>query len=301
MSDATSVELEPGFSSAAIIGLGLIGGSIACALRQQGCRVIAFDAEPANIELGLKLNVIDQGASSIKSAIEDIQLIVVAVPVLTMTDVFKAISTCFDSGVIITDVGSVKHPILEAVEDFHGHLPTNFVPGHPIAGSENHGVANADAALFKAHKVILTPGDETSAEAVIRVANMWQSFGASVGRMQASHHDLVLAQTSHLPHLLAYALVDTLSSQGDSLEIFDYAAGGLRDFTRIAASDPRMWRDIFRANRKPLLEILDRFMLELDELRGSIDRNESDEVFKRLDRAKKARDHFSQVLKERGK
>ncbi|MEO2176209.1 MAG: prephenate dehydrogenase/arogenate dehydrogenase family protein [bacterium] len=299
--NSKTLSLSSKFSSVAVIGLGLIGGSVASALRQQGCYVVAFDADPSNLQLGLELNVIDKGVSTINSVFENAELIIVAVPVLAMMEVFKAISTCFDTGVIITDVGSVKSPILEAVEKFHGRLPHNYVPGHPIAGSENHGVANADADLFKAHQVILTPDEGTSAAAVTRVTEMWQGFGASVSRMQASHHDLVLAQTSHLPHLLAYALVETLSSQGDSLEIFDYAAGGLRDFTRIAASDPRMWRDIFRSNRKPLLDILDRYMTELDELRDLIEQDESEEVLQRLYRAKAARDHFGRILEERSK
>jgi 3-phosphoshikimate 1-carboxyvinyltransferase len=231
--------------------------------------------------------------------VTEVELIVVAVPVMAMTEVFSSIAGCFDSDVIVMDVGSVKGPVVQALENVHGSVPTNFVPAHPIAGSEKHGVSAANADLFKAHKVILTPGDETAEAALAGVTDLWESLGADVTIMQAEHHDLILAQTSHLPHLLAYALIDTLSSQGDSLEIFDYAAGGLRDFSRIASSDPQMWRDIFQSNRKPLLEILDRYMSELGELRDLIATDEIDKVFECLVRAKAARDHFSKILADR--
>jgi 3-phosphoshikimate 1-carboxyvinyltransferase len=183
----------------------------------------------------------------------------------------------------------VKQPILDAFIEVYGSVPGNFVPGHPIAGSEKHGGTAANPDLFRPHRVLLTPLDDTNENAIELVSELWTSLGAEVSRLTVAHHDSILAQTSHLPHLLAYALIDTLSAQGDSLEIFDYAAGGLRDFSRIAASDPTMWRDIFMSNREPLLAILDQYSHELAELRQVIDSGDSTELFERLRRSKTAR------------
>ena len=290
----------PRFNRAAIIGLGLMGGSIAAGLKRQGIHISAYDAQMSHVESGLALGIIDQAAQDVTSAVKEADLIVIAVPVLAMVEVFKSIKSCFNqSGIVITDVGSVKTEVLVALESVADIPPRNFVPGHPIAGSEKHGVTASNPDLFEKHKVILTPTDDTDPVAIRQIEALWQSLGADVTQMSVSHHDLVLAQTSHLPHLLAFALIDTLSLQGDSLEIFDFAAGGLRDFSRIAASDPTMWRDIFKSNSKPLLEILDRYMGELAELRGLIEADKMTEVFTLLERAKTARDHFSQLLNER--
>lgn len=300
----------------AIIGLGLIGGSIALGLRSLGCEVHGYDADNKSLEAGLANGVIDEAADSISSLVaslnkgnalanselENSDLLIVAVPVLAMESVFKDISILFNApNVVITDVGSVKAEGVKALESLVGDVPTNFILGHPIAGSEKHGVSASNAALFQHHQVILTPVKNTSIDCITYVKNMWQALGARVTEMGVSHHDHILAQTSHLPHLLAYALIDTLSQQGDSLEVFDYAAGGLRDFSRIAASDPTMWRDIFESNQGPLLDILDRYLDELTKLRGLIESGQSEEVFVLLERAKKARDHFSVLLEKRSK
>ena len=294
--------IEPVHKKATIIGLGLVGGSIAAALKAQGTYVSAFDTNSQSTASGLEMGIVDEAATTIESAIKDADLIVVAVPVLSMAGVFSSISGCFhQEGITITDVGSVKSEVVQAIKRVNGVVPDNFVPGHPIAGSEKPGVLGSDAGLFENHKVILTPLEETSRHALDRVHKMWVSFGARVMEMHINHHDQILAQTSHLPHLLAYALIDTLSAQGDSLEIFDYAAGGLRDFSRIAASDPTMWRDIFQSNRGPLISILDAYMADLAELRFLIEQDQMDEVYDLLERAKKARDHFSQILENRTK
>ena len=232
---------NPVVSRAAVIGLGLIGGSVAAALRQQGCYVSSYDIDVSNTASGLDLGIIDNAAETVSDAAEGAELIVVAVPILSMMEVFSAIEESFDQPhIAITDVGSVKGEVLNSLKQVAGKIPNNFVPGHPIAGSEMNGIAAADADLFRQHQVILTPLENTFEDSTSRVVQMWQSFGADVSSMEVDHHDIVLAQTSHLPHLLAYALIDTLSSQGNSLEIFDHAAGGLRDFSRIASSDPTM-------------------------------------------------------------
>lgn len=289
------------FKDVAIIGLGLIGGSIASALKQQGSYVTAFDITPQNLDDGVRQGVIDEAADSVESACGNASLVILAVPVLQMPALFKQLVKLDDiQSKVITDVGSVKGQMLESLL-VDGPLLANFVPGHPIAGSEKHGVLNSDPTLFAQHKVILTPHAETDTVAINAVASMWRSLGAEVSEMSPTKHDLILAQTSHLPHLLAYALIDSLSDRGDSLEIFDYAAGGLRDFSRIAASDPTMWRDIFSSNKEALIDVLDRYVAELAELRRMIETDDQKSVYGVLDRAKSARDHFSQVLKDREK
>lgn len=281
-----------------IIGLGLIGGSIALGLRAQGVTVVGFDANPESLQQGLELGVIDEAAATMATAADGVDVVVLAVPVLTVEKVLRELG---EINAVVTDVGSVKQPILGAFRAVYGDIPANFVPGHPIAGSERHGVAAANGNLFKQHRVLLTPLANTDNAALSLVEGLWHSLGAEVVSMDAEHHDLVLGQTSHLPHLLAYSLIDTLSSQGDSMEIFDYAAGGLRDFSRIAASDPVMWGDIFLSNRDALLKILDDFSSDLNELKATIEEGNRAELLDRLARSKAARDHFSEVLKQRAK
>lgn len=290
------------FRHVAIVGLGLIGGSVAAGLRSRGRveRITAFDQNAISLHHALDTGLIDDSAVSVERAVEGAELIVVAVPVLAMPGVFASLKPWLgDPACVITDVGSVKGEVLRAATQVEGSLPNNYVPGHPIAGSEQHGVRAANPDLFERHKVILTPTETTIPAATARVRHLWRVLGAEIDEMDAAHHDSILAQTSHLPHLLAYALVDTLSSGGDSLEIFEYAAGGFRDFSRIAASDPIMWRDIFRTNRDPVLEVLDRFRDRLDELRDMIEFGKSDELSNVFARSKSARDHFSRLIEAR--
>ncbi|SVD61835.1 uncharacterized protein METZ01_LOCUS414689, partial [marine metagenome] len=251
-------------ASLAIIGLGLIGGSIAAGLKKRNpdYEIAAWDRNPQSLELGLAGGLID---ASLNSAADiDTDLVVLALPVRALEELLP----CLDfRDAVVTDVGSVKGHVLETFNKVTGAVPQNFVPGHPIAGSEQHGVAAADPDLFSGHRVILTPLADTDTVAADKVAEMWRELGATISYMTPEHHDQVLAQTSHLPHLLAYALVDTLSQGGDSLEVFQYAAGGFRDFSRIAASDPVMWRDIFLSNAERVVEILDRYVGEVASLR----------------------------------
>jgi len=296
------------FKSVAIIGLGLIGASIAAAIRRHRSQkadevfISAFDQDATSLEKGLALGLIDQAASSIEEAVESADLVVIAVPVLAFKPVLSSLRHLFNQpGVVLTDVGSVKGIVVSEIEACSGEPVKNFIPGHPIAGSEKHGVAANNPDLFAHHKVILTPLASSNKDDLERVKTLWQQFGADVVLMSVEHHDLVLAQTSHLPHLLAFALIDTLSVQGNSLEVFDYAAGGLRDFSRIAASDPTMWRDVFESNKAPLLEVLSRYQAELEDLKSLIENNQLAEVHQLLQRAKSARDHFSSILEARQK
>ena len=284
------------FKKVSIIGLGLIGGSIATGMKKRGLveRVSAFDIDPIALQNGLEQKVIDEGVDSIEACIVESDLIVLAVPVLSMHETLLSLESAFqDKSCTVTDVGSVKSPLIRTAEELFGELPSNLVPGHPIAGSEKHGVTAANPDLFEHHKVILTPTDSVSELATSKVAELWRALGANVIEMPASHHDGIFAQTSHLPHLLAYALVDVLSAQGDSLEIFQYAAGGFRDFSRIAASDPVMWRDIFRANQAEVRNSLDKYLAELGDIREMIAEGRMEELEEVFKRAKVARDHFS--------
>ena len=290
------------FDTLAIIGLGLIGGSVAAGVREAGIarRIVAFDQNAVSLKHAMDVGLIDNMAISAEAVAESADLIFVSVPVMAMEDAFKGLRSVFGrDDVVVTDAGSVKAQVCRFARAAHGRMPANFVPGHPIAGSEQHGVEAADPSLFSRHRVILTPTGQTDPAAVARVSSLWEGLGANVVEMDPAHHDSVLAQTSHLPHLLAYALVDTLSHGGDSLEVFEYAAGGFRDFSRIAASDPIMWRDVFQANREPVLEVLDRFRDRLDEMRDLIRDGKSAELSNIFARSKAARDHFSQLIRQR--
>jgi len=289
-----SPQMKQEFGQVSVIGLGLIGGSIAAGIKQQGLAssVCAWDANVASLALGYDLGVIDSIAADIHEATAQADLIILAVPVQSMEQVLRHVDL---KDQVITDVGSVKGIAVEAARRVFGKLPENFIPGHPIAGSEKQGVVAADPNLFLQHKVILTPEEASNPAAIARVEKLWRGLGADVVRMSVSHHDDVLAQTSHLPHLLAYALVDTLSAGGDSLEVFEYAAGGFRDFSRIAASDPTMWSDIFQANKEPLVQALDQYLLKLETLKQLIESGEADQIKDLLSRAKVARDHFSDI------
>jgi prephenate dehydrogenase len=280
----------------AVIGLGLIGGSFAAGLKQRKLakHVSAFDLDAQGLEFGLREGIIDSAAGSVADACANAELVMLAVPVLSVQTILPDVPT----GALITDVGSVKVPIIAASEAVYGEMLETLVPGHPIAGSEQHGIAAADPNLFEKHRVILTPVAVTDPVATDRVRQLWRDLGSTVIEMSVEHHDSVLAQTSHLPHLLAYALVDSLSLQGDSMEVFQYAAGGFRDFSRIAASDPVMWRDIFKANGPSVLAVLDRFLDELDDLRRMIADGDVEALQQVFQRAKEARDCYSEQYSE---
>jgi len=282
----------------AVIGLGLIGGSLAKAVKQAGfaAHTIGYSLNFSEVKLGVELGVVDFAASSVEEAVENADIVVVAVPVKAFESTLTEIKPYLKPGVVLTDVGSVKGCFLAAVEEVFGSVPDFVVPGHPIAGSERSGVIAADENLYRQHKVILTPTEQTSKVALTLVREMWGSCGASVLEMSVAHHDEVLAATSHLPHLLAFSLVDTLAGEEENQEIFRYAAGGFRDFTRIAASDPVMWHDIFLANHDALLSVLDHFTEDLDMLRKAIESRDSQTLLGVFTRAKSAREHFTKIL-----
>lgn len=284
-----------------IVGLGLIGGSLAAGLRASGFKgeIIACDPNASEVALGIEMGLIDAGDTQLSGLLSDVSMVVLAVPVLATESVMQTLAAELStaaSNVAITDVGSTKATIRECAERVFGCVPSNMVLGHPIAGSEKSGVAAANPVLYANHKVILTPEPNVNADALARVEALWQACGAQVLQMSVERHDQVLARTSHLPHLLAFSLVDTLARQDERLDIFRYAAGGFRDFTRIAGSDPVMWRDIFIANRDAVLSSLDDFEAGLARLRDAVERGDSDALIATFDRASHARHYFDTLL-----
>lgn len=289
---------RPLFDTVAIIGLGLIGSSFARGLREQGLarRITGSARSQKTCALAESLGVVDAAFADPADAVRDADLVFLAMPVQSTEAVLRAIKPGLRDDAIVTDGGSTKGSVVAAARKVFQPLPAGFVPGHPIAGSEQSGVLAGRANLFDRHKVILTPVAETSAEALLAVRQTWEAMGATVLEMTVDRHDEVLAKTSHLPHLLAFSLVDTLARESENLDIFRYAAGGFRDFTRIAASDPVMWHDIFLANKQAVLNALQHFSAGVDQLRVAIEQDDSETLLGIFTRAKVAREHFTHML-----
>ena len=284
-----------------VVGLGLIGGSLALAARQRHLfsEVIGASRSPATLRKALELGVVDRVESDLPTALAAMgagDIVVVGVPTLTVPKIIAQLREHLAPEVSFTDVASVKGSIVAAVKDIYGSVPEQFVPGHPIAGSEKSGVSASLPDLYDDHRVILTPLAATGEAHTARVAAMWRGVGATVSAMPVEEHDEVLAATSHLPHLLAYSLVDTLAGMEENREIFRYAAGGFRDFTRIAASDPIMWHDITLANSGAIVEVLDSVTDHLQSLRKAILSGDSEHLLGVFTRAKEARHHFQIML-----
>ena len=275
-----------------IIGVGLIGGSLARALREAGvCReVVGSGRNPVHLQQAVDLGVIDRFDTDPARAVAGADMVLVAVPLGAMESVFESIRDHLAENAVLTDAGSAKGSVIEAAQRAFGAVPGNFVPGHPIAGTEQSGVGASFAGLYRDRRVILTPADTTDPVATARVRAMWEAAGAYVTEMTAVHHDAVLAATSHLPHVLAYTLVDSLARLGDQDEIFEYAAGGFRDFTRIASSDPVMWRDICLANGDAIELLIEHFIEDLQALKGAVHLHDGERLLEIFTSAKQARD-----------
>ena len=278
-----------------IIGVGLIGGSLARALRDAGHvrEIVGASRNPVHLQRAVELGVIDRFDTDLASAVQGADMIFVSVPLGAMGAVFRSIRDALTDGAVVTDGGSVKASVVADISEAIGEIPSWFVPGHPIAGTEQSGVDASFSELYKDRRVILTPLTETDATAVSRVRAMWEAVGASVSEMDVTHHDEVLAATSHLPHILAYTLVESLARMSEQREIFEYAAGGFRDFTRIASSDPVMWRDICLANGEAVLNMLERFNRDLASLSEAIRASDGDRILQIFSEAKSARDGFA--------
>lgn len=261
------------FDRVAIIGIGLIGSSIARALKEHKvCReIIVGDISAAHGKRALELGLCSAAYADAAQAVADADLVILCTPVATCGPIAEAIAPALKVGAVVTDVGSVKQAVIEAVKP---KLPSHarWIAGHPVAGTENSGPDAGFAALFKGRWCILTPDADVDAEALEKLSAMWSAFGSNVVTMDAAHHDLVLAITSHLPHLIAYTIVGTATDLETTLqsEVIKFSAGGFRDFTRIAASDPIMWRDVFLNNRPAVLEMLQRFTEDLVHLQRAI-------------------------------
>ncbi len=284
-----------------VVGLGLIGGSFAKGVREKRLfdEVVGVDLDPESRRLAVALGVVDRCETELAAACQGAAVIQLAVPILAMEKVLAQLARLDLGDAVLTDVGSAKGNVVRAARLAFDGKVAHFVPGHPIAGSEESGVEASNAELFRRHKVILTPHASTDAAALALVDGLWRALGADVEHMEVEHHDQVLAATSHLPHLLAFTLVDSLAKRSENLEIFRYAAGGFRDFTRIAGSDPVMWHDIFLANREAVLRTLDAFRDDLDALRGAVDAGDGHQLLGVFTRARHAREHFSKILARR--
>ena len=277
-----------------IVGTGLIGGSLALALKNVGAvgEVIGCDIYSSTLQRALELGIVDHYRTDIAEAVQGVDMVVLSVPMLSTRRVLKKIQPALRPGVIVTDVGSAKKQVIYDARAVLGDKIGQFVPAHPIAGTEKSGPDAAFAKLFTERRVIVTPLAENSEADVARVVAMWQCVGAVVECMSAKHHDHVLAATSHLPHLLAFTLVDSLARMDESHEIFRYAAGGFRDFTRIAASDPTMWRDISLANSNEISLILQQYQHELEDLQRDLQAKDAQSLFERFSRAQQARENL---------
>lgn len=293
---------HPALPRLLIVGVGLIGGSLARAARARGLfrEVIGVSRSTATLAQALSLGVVDRVEESLTIAAEDLgagDIVVICVPTLSVAGILEQLAQCLAPSVTITDVASVKGSVISAAQRAYGFIPPQLVPGHPIAGSEQSGVAAARVDLFADHQVILTPHAETEISHLQRVRNLWQQVGAIVSEMSVEEHDEILAATSHLPHMLAYTLVDTLSVMDENREIFRYAAGGFRDFTRIAGSDPTMWHDIALANRSALLDVLARLQARLNGLSTAINTSDSEYLLNMFSRARDARNKLQGLSK----
>jgi len=277
-----------------IFGVGLIGGSVALALKKAGSTalIIGVGRSKESLQTALDLGVIDAASTDIAQAVSDADLILIATPVAQTPDILSAIKPHLSVDTVITDAGSTKSDVLAYASDVLAERAKQFVGGHPIAGAEKSGVTAANADLFRSKNVILTPTTKNSVEAISRVKALWELCGANITDMTAATHDSVFAAVSHLPHLLAFALVDDIASRPNAEQLFSFAASGFRDFTRIAGSHPEMWRDISLANRTALLSELTAYQTELAQLKQLLETQDSAGLQALFERASTARNDW---------
>ena len=282
-----------------VIGTGLIGGSLCLALKEAGAcdKIIGAGRSEETLQKAQQLNIIDAYETDISNAVKDADIVFVSVPLGATEAVFEKIAAGLKQAgnqrAIITDAGSSKQQVQLLAEQVFAEDSSRFVAGHPIAGTENSGPAAAFAELYTNRRVILTPTADTDNDAVKQVTELWQSVGAAVETMDAEHHDKVLAATSHLPHMLAFGLVHCLENMDDIEDIFRFAAGGFRDVTRIASSDPTMWRDICLNNQQPILDMMKRYKDELDMLYNALEAGDGEKLKEVFEHAKRTRDKFT--------
>ncbi len=288
------------FNRLCLIGVGLIGGSIAQAARQQGlCKqIVAFGHEKnsPNLQLARQLGVIDDFYTDLPAALEQADLVIIATPVGAVSSVFAQLKPYWNPQAIYSDACSTKGSVVEAVQAVFGQVPDNFVPAHPIAGAERSGVEASSADLYQNRRVIITPLATTDTQAVDKLSQFWRQLGSSVSLMSVEHHDTVLAATSHLPHILAFALVGLLGHKDEQREIFKYAAGGFKDFSRIASSDPIMWQDICLANKNEIIPLIQQYKAELSRIEQMLADDQAQQLFDTFTYARNARQRFLDTL-----
>lgn len=291
---------SPLFKQLVIIGVGLIGGSVAMAARQAGAasRIVGVGRAGENMDLALQLGVID-ACEPIAQAIPEADCVLLAIPVGQMPGVMQAIAPYLRPDCVVTDAGSTKGDVIEAARN---HLPgrlAGFVPGHPIAGAEKSGVAAAKPELFSGKNVVLTPLAETDPAAVDKTRALWEACGARVSCMSQASHDAIFAAVSHLPHVLAYALVEEIARRDNAGQLFSFAAGGFRDFSRIAGSSPEMWRDICLANRDAMLFELDAYSRRLAQIRSLIEAGDGTQLASLFEHARDARSAWAETQQKK--
>ncbi|BBL58551.1 prephenate dehydrogenase [Methylomonas koyamae] len=288
------------FKRLCIIGIGLIGGSIAKAVRAEGLcqQVVALGREKnlPNMQRALELGVVDAVYTDAAQAMVGTDCVIICTPVGSMQAIFAQLKPYWNPQAIYSDAGSTKGSVVEAARAVFGEVPSNFVPAHPIAGAERSGVEAAMADLYRNRRVIVTPLPNTDPQAADRLSELWQRIGASVSVMAVEHHDTVLAATSHLPHILAFALVGMLGRKDEQREIFKYAAGGFKDFSRIASSDPTMWQDICLANKQEIIPLIQQFQTELGQFERMLQADDAQALFDAFSYAKQARQRFLETF-----
>jgi prephenate dehydrogenase len=277
-----------------IVGVGLVGGSFALALKEAGAagRVIGVGRGGRNIRRALELKIIDAIGAADEATFADADLVLLAVPVGQMRAVMRAIAPLLGGRTVVTDAGSTKEDVVALARRELKSALSRFVPGHPIAGTEKSGAESAFAALYRGRRVVLTPLKGTQPRALALVRSAWERCGAGVSELEPREHDQVLAAVSHLPHVLAYALVDQVARHRNAKQLFSFAAGGFRDFTRIASSHPEMWRDICLANKKALLAELDRYGVELERVKKMLERGDAKALEALFSGARAARERW---------
>jgi prephenate dehydrogenase len=274
-----------------LVGVGLIGGSFAAALKRAGwsARIRGYDRDARSLERAVELGVIDEAADSVSDAARGAELVIVAVPVRAIAGVLHDVAPALGPEAVVTDVGSTKTEVVREARAELRERFVRFVPAHPIAGRESSGVDAALPDLFKGARVVITPLPETAEDAVTLVRQCWEAAGGKVATLAPDVHDRVFAAVSHLPHVLSFALVSELAARADAQELFGFAAGGFRDFTRIAASSPEMWRDIALQNRSALLAEIDRYSAQLAVFRELIERGDGPGLLRLMSEARTAR------------
>ncbi|BAS67765.1 prephenate dehydrogenase [Bathymodiolus septemdierum thioautotrophic gill symbiont] len=275
-----------------IIGVGLIGGSFALGLKKAGKvhNIIGYSRSENNLKMAVELGVIDSYSTDIGQALSGVDMVLIATPVNSFQSVLEMIKPHIDENVIISDVGSTKGSVIAMAKAVFGIMPSRFIPAHPIAGKEKSGVEAADATLFKGKRVILTPTENTDTQALITVSDLWESIGARVEVLDDKIHDDLLAMTSHLPHMLAFSLMDYLINSDASA--LNYAAGGFKDFSRIASSDASMWRDICINNADEIVKHIEGFQRNLSQISDLIKGAQAQEIESLFVNAKTARDNW---------